>query len=47
MGGSGEVFLGTTIKDLWTKPRGVQAREGSGDGWGGRSSEGVVKYRQL
>ena len=37
MGGSGEGFSGTTIKDAWTKPRGVvEAREGSrdGQGWG-------------
>ena len=28
MGGEG--FSGTTIKDTWTKPRGVDAREGGG-----------------
>ena len=37
MGGRGEGFSGTTIKDTWTKPRGVEAREGGGDGWGGVS----------
>ena len=32
----GEEFLGTTIKDTWTKPRGrVEAGEGGGFGWGG------------
>ena len=39
----GEGFSGTTIKDRWTKPRGLEA----GDGWG----VGVVvvgsKCRQL
>ena len=35
MGGSGEGFSGTTIKDTWTKPRAVEAGEGGGDGWGG------------
>ena len=24
----------TTIKDTWTKPRGVGSGEGGGDGWG-------------
>ena len=32
----GEGFSGTTIKDIWTKPRGsVEAGEGGGFGWGG------------
>ena len=32
----GEGFSGTTMKDTWTKPRGmVEAREGSGFGCGG------------
>ena len=46
MGGKGEGFSGTTIKDTWTKPRGLEAREGCGDGWG---EGGVVgdKCRQL
>ena len=35
MGGKGEVFSGTMIKDTWTKPRGVELGEGGGDGWGG------------
>ena len=46
MGGREEEFSGTNIKDTWTKPRGVEAREGGGDGWG----QGVVvgsKRRQL
>ena len=35
MGGRGEVFSGTTIKDTWTKPRvGVEAGEGGRDDWG-------------
>ena len=34
-GGKREGFSGTTIKDTWTKPRGLEAGEGSGDGWGG------------
>ena len=35
-------FLGTTVKDTGTKPKGrVEAREGGRFGWGGR------KYRQL
>ena len=28
----GEGFSGTTIKDTWTKPRGVGSGEGGGDG---------------
>ena len=35
MGGRREGFSGTTIKDTWTKPRGVGAGEGCGDDWGG------------
>ena len=35
MGGRGEGFSGTTIKDIWTKPRVGEAGEGGGDGWGG------------
>ena len=34
-GEKGEVFSGTTIRDTWTKPRRVEAREGGGFGWGG------------
>ena len=34
-GAEGGGFSGTTIKDTWTKPRGVEAAEGGGDGWGG------------
>ena len=37
MGGRGEVFSGTTIKDTWTKSRGrVEPRDGGGDSWGRR-----------
>ena len=36
MGGKVEGFSGTTIKDTWTKPRGVGPGEGGGDGWGER-----------
>ena len=39
-GGRVEGSSGTTIKDTWTKPRGVEAREGGGDGWGGRGIGG-------
>ena len=36
MGGKGEGFSGTCIKDTWTKPKGrVGSRVGSEDGWGG------------
>ena len=34
MGARGEAFSGTTIKDTWTKSRGLEAREGDGDAWG-------------
>ena len=34
MGGNGEGFAGTTMKDTWTKPRGVGSGEGGRDGWG-------------
>ena len=37
----GEGFSGTTIKDLWTKPRGrVKAMEGGGFGSGGGEGQG-------
>ena len=35
MGGKGKGFSGTTIKDTWTKPRGIGLGEGGKDGWGG------------
>ena len=38
-GGKCEVFSGTTIKDTWTKPRGVESGEGGGDGQGGEGGE--------
>ena len=41
MGGKGEEFSGTNIKDTWTKPRGVKAGEGGGDGWVGGKWWGV------
>ena len=34
-GGECEGASRTTIKDTWTKPRGVESGEGGGDGWGG------------
>ena len=41
-------FSETTIKDTWTKLRGVEAGEGCGDGWGGEGVVGVGgKCRQL
>ena len=40
-GVKGEGFSGTTIKDTGTKPRGVEAREGGGDVWGGGQCWGV------
>ena len=45
MGARGEAFSGTTIKDTWTKPRGVGSRVGRGEAGVG----GVVggKFRQL
>ena len=43
-GEKGEGFSGTTIKNTWTKPRGVESGEGGGDGWGG---VGRGKCRQL
>ena len=46
MGGKGKGFSGTTIKDTWTKPRGVEAGKGGGFGWGGGRSGGG-KCRQL
>ena len=33
MGGKGEGFSGTTIKDTWTKPKEVVWRVGGADGW--------------
>ena len=30
-----EVFSGTTIRDMWTKPRWVGIKGGGGDGWFG------------
>ena len=46
MGGKGEGFSGTTLKDTWTKPRGVESGEVGGDDWGrGRVLGG--KCRQL
>ena len=35
MGGKGEGFSGTCIKDTWTKPKGTGSKVGSGDGLGG------------
>ena len=44
-GKKGEGFSRTSIKDTWTKPKGVGQMVGSGDGWGGGSCGG--KWRQL
>ena len=39
-----EGITGTTIKDTWTKPRGmVEAREGGGFGWGEGSGGGKMQ----
>ena len=46
MGEKGEGFTETTIKDTWTKPRGVESGEGNGDGWGGGGEMGE-KGRKL
>ena len=35
MGEKAEGFPGTTIKDTWTKTRGVETGEGGGEGWDG------------
>ena len=35
MGGREEGFSGTTIKNTWTKQRGLESEEGSGYVWGG------------
>ena len=41
----GEGFSGTTIKDIWTKPRGrVEVREGGGFSWGGVEGWGEKAY---
>ena len=34
MGGKGRGVLGTCIKDIWTKPKGVGSRVGGRGGWG-------------
>ena len=42
-GEKGEGFVGTIIKDTWTKPRGrVEAREGGGFGWGRENMQTTV-----
>ena len=33
MGGKGEGFIGTIIKDVWAITTGVGNREGGGEGW--------------
>ena len=40
MGGKGAGFSGTCIKDTWTKPKGVESRVRSGDGWVGGEWKG-------
>ena len=47
MGGKGEGFSGTTIKDTWTKARGAGSGEGGGDGWGGASGGGEIQQLYL
>ena len=37
-----EAFSGTTIKDTWTKPRGLGSGEGYADGWGGAEWWGEI-----
>ena len=46
MGGKGEGFSGTSIKDTWTKPKGGRIKGGK---WGWLGWWGVVeeKWRQL
>ena len=40
-----EGITGTTIKDIWTKPRGrVEVREGGGFTWGGVEGWGEKAY---
>ena len=47
MGGRGEGFSGTSIKDTWTKPRGgVASGEGGGDGKGGWKMQTSVLEQQ-
>ena len=29
------------MKDTWTKPKGVDVRVGSGNGWGGKGRDGM------
>ena len=47
MRGNGKGFSGTTVKDTWTKPRGVGSGEGGGDGWDERSGGGKMKTTVL
>ena len=47
MGGKGEGFSGTTIKDTWTKPKGVGSSVGSGEGLGGGSGGGKMETTVL
>ena len=44
MGGKGEGFSGTTIKDTWTKPRGGGSKGGR---WGWLGSGGMVGGRGM
>ena len=39
MGEKGEGFSGTSIKDTWTKPKGVGSGVGGKDGWSGGCGE--------
>ena len=46
MGGRGEGFSGTAIKDTWTKPRG-RGKQGRKVGLAGVGGNGGGKCRQL
>ena len=45
MGGKGEWFSGTTIKDTWTKPRRLESGEGGEDGWCGEIKRKQAKKK--
>lgn len=40
MGGKGEGFIRTIVKDTWTTTRWVEMGEGGGEGWGDGEGEG-------
>ena len=43
IGGKGEGFSGTSIKDTWTKPKGGKIEGGNGDGGGGEMDTTVLE----